>query len=280
MHTSRLPFFGVIRVSGEDRTHFLHNQLSNHIEAIAPQQAGYATYNTPKGRVLANLLLINRGDDILLIMAQDLIEATIKRLRMFVLRAQVVFEPLPDYAVAGELPNQLAPMPASEPQYSFAAPINPQHIIHVALPHGGTLLIGKSNVLPPYQAVAEQAWQQHEIASGYPWVSAATSEAAVAQMLNQHTIGGVHFKKGCYPGQEIIARAQYRGQVKRGLALLNANTLPSAGAALYHNGEEAGIIINTTATAHGSLSLAVVKHSAIDAPLTDEQGNTYTPQAF
>ena len=87
MHTSRLPFFGVVRVSGDDRAHFLHGQLSNHIEALAPQQAGYATYNTPKGRVLANMLVINRGDDLLLVMAQDLIEATIKRLRMFVLRA-------------------------------------------------------------------------------------------------------------------------------------------------------------------------------------------------
>ena len=76
-------------------------------------------------------------------------------------------------------------------------------------------LTGETAVLPAHDAAAENAWKLHEIRSGYPWISAATKESCVAQMLNQHTIGGVHFKKGCYPGQEIIARAQYRGQVKR-----------------------------------------------------------------
>ena len=77
-------------------------------------------------------------------------------------------------------------------------------------------------------------------------------------MLNQHTIGGVHFKKGCYPGQEIIARAQYRGQVKRGLAVLSGSSLEAAGIAVLQDGAEAGIIINTACTAEGSLSLAVI----------------------
>ena len=89
MQSSLLPFFGVVRVSGDDRATFLHNQLSNHIEALADGQACYATYNTPKGRVIANMLVINRGEDLLLVMAADLIESTIKRLRMFVLRAKV-----------------------------------------------------------------------------------------------------------------------------------------------------------------------------------------------
>ena len=277
MHTSRLPFFGVVRVSGDDHAPFLHGQLSNHIEALAPQQAGYATYNTPKGRVLANMLVINRGDDLLLVMAQDLIEATIKRLRMFVLRAKVVFETLPDYAVAGEWTDTLHATPAHEPQHSFPAPIRNQ-IIHVQLPHGGNLLIGEAAQLPTYQADAEQAWQQHEIQSGYPWITAATSEAAVAQMLNQHTIGGVHFKKGCYPGQEIIARAQYRGQVKRGLAILHSSVPASAGSLLYADEEEVGIIINSSITATGSLHLAVIKHSAADTALHDAQGNPFSLQ--
>ena len=83
----------------------------------------------------------------------------------------------------------------------------------------------------------------------------------------------VHFKKGCYPGQEIIARAQYRGQVKRGLAVLQGDSLEAAGVAVQNGGEEAGQIINTALTDTGSLSLAVIKFSAAHADLTDADGN-------
>ena len=120
---TRLPFFGVVRVSGEDRASFLHGQLSNDINNLASGQACYATYNTPKGRVLANMLVVNRGEDLLLVMAQDLTEAIVKRLRMFVLRAKVVFELMPDLAVSGELADNAEPHPATEPQLSFPAQI-------------------------------------------------------------------------------------------------------------------------------------------------------------
>ncbi len=279
MQSSLLPFFGVVRVSGDDRAAFLHNQLSNHIEALADGQACYATYNTPKGRVIANMLVINRGEDLLLVMATDLIESTVKRLRMFVLRAKVVFEALPEFGVAGELADNQAPQPPAEPQLAFAAPQN-KSICRVSLPHGGVLLVGEQSRLPAYDAAAEYAWQRHEIESGYPWIADATREAAVAQMLNQHTIGGVHFKKGCYPGQEIIARAQYRGQVKRGLAVLSADSLQAAGVPVKQNGEEAGIIINSVPTENGSLCLAVIKHAAARAELSDADGNPLQQQTL
>ena len=279
MKSSLLPFFGVVRVSGDDRAAFLHNQLSNHIEALAEGQACYATYNTPKGRVIANMLVINRGEDLLLVMAADLIESTIKRLRMFVLRAKVVFEALPEFGVAGELADNHAPQPPAEPQLAFAALQN-ENICRISLPHGGILLVGEQSRLPAYDAAAEYAWQRHEIESGYPWIADASREAAVAQMLNQHTIGGVHFKKGCYPGQEIIARAQYRGQVKRGLAVLSADSLQAAGVPVQQNGEEAGIIINSVPTENGSLCLAVIKHAAARAELSDANGNPLQQQTL
>ena len=259
---TRLPFFSVVRVSGEDRASFLHGQLSNDINNLASGQACYATYNTPKGRVLANMLVVNRGEDLLLVMAQDLTEAIVKRLRMFVLRAKVVFELMPDLAVSGELADNAAPHPAAEPQLSFPAQIQ-ENTVEIALPHIGRLKI----------SAAENAWNLHEIRSGYPWICAATKEAAVAQMLNQHIIGAVHFRKGCYPGQEIIARAQYRGQVKRGLAVLSGDSLEAAGIAIKVGEEEAGVILNTALTEQGSLSLAVIKFSAAEAALTDADGN-------
>ena len=269
---TRLPFFGVVRVSGEDRASFLHGQLSNDINNLAIGQACYATYNTPKGRVLVNMLVVNRGEDLLLVMAQDLTEAIVKRLRMFVLRAKVVFELMPDLAVSGELADNAEPHPATEPQLSFPAQIQ-ENTVEITLPHTGRLKISAAENAAEYQAGAENAWNLHEIRSGYPWICAATKEAAVAQMLNQHIIGAVHFRKGCYPGQEIIARAQYRGQVKRGLAVLSGNSLEAAGIAIKVGGEEAGVILNTALTEQGSLSLAVIKFSATEAALTDADSN-------
>lgn len=269
---TRLPFFGVVRVSGEDRASFLHGQLSNDINNLASGQACYATYNTPKGRVLANMLVVNRGEDLLLVMAQDLTEAIVKRLRMFVLRAKVVFELMPDLAVSGELADNAEPHPAAEPQLSFPAQIQ-ANTVEIALPHTGRLKISAAENAAEYQAGAENAWNLHEIRSGYPWICAVTKEAAVAQMLNQHIIGAVHFRKGCYPGQEIIARAQYRGQVKRGLAVLSGDSLEAAGIAIKVGEEEAGVILNTALTEQGSLSLAVIKFSAAEAALTDADGN-------
>ena len=255
---TRLPFFGVVRVSGEDRASFLHGQLSNDINHLNENTACYATYNTPKGRVLANMIVLNRGEDLLLIMAQDLTEAIVKRLRMFVLRAKVIFESLPDFAVAGELDETASPSPATEPALSFPAQAD-DGVYTIILPHSGRLKIGEAGLLSEYDAAAENAWNLHEIRSGYAWISTATKETAVAQMLNQHIIGGVHFKKGCYPGQEIIARAQYRGQVKRGLAVLSGSSLEAAGIAVLQDGAEAGIIINTSIITPGAMALMLSK---------------------
>ena len=156
----RLPFFGVVRVSGEDRASFLHGQLSNDINNLASGQACYATYNTPKGRVLANMLVVSRGEDLLLVMAQDLTEAIVKRLRMFVLRAKVVFELMPDLAVSGELADNAEPHPATEPQLSFPAQIQ-ANTVEITLPHTGRLKISAAENAAEYQAGAENAWNLH-----------------------------------------------------------------------------------------------------------------------
>ncbi|MDK4706975.1 folate-binding protein [Kingella negevensis] len=265
---TQLPFFAVVKVSGEDRHDFLHKQFSNDINNLAKNHACYATYNTPKGRVIVNLLAYNTGDEILLAMAADLAEKVVKRLRMFVLRAKVQLEILADWGVSGSLKDGAQPVLPTEPHLQFAA----NEAGEIELPHSGSLKIAPKAELPEFSAEAEVAWNTHEILSGYPWVCAATSEACVAQMLNQHTIGGVHFRKGCYPGQEIIARAQYRGQVKRGLAVAKNEHAQTAGAeVLDASGAEAGVVMNVS----GSLNLLVVKHGAVSGELRDTSGNVF-----
>ncbi|WP_037585623.1 YgfZ/GcvT domain-containing protein [Stenoxybacter acetivorans] len=269
---SLLPFFGTVCVSGEDRHVFLHNQLSNDINHLAENQACYATYNTPKGRVLANMVVLNRGDDLLLIMAKDLIEAMIKRLKMYVLRSKVVLTADSDTAVAGEwVGNKIADLPDTP---ALVLPVEYRHAVwRIALPHGGTMLAGAAADLPDFDESAEKAWQLHELQCGYAWISAATTETCVAQMLNQHLIGGVHFRKGCYPGQEIIARAQYRGQVKRGLVLLNASSALAAGETVWNGGgEEVGLLINCVNVGGDNQALAVIKFTAAAQGLHTKSG--------
>lgn len=268
-YETRLPFFAVVRVTGDDRHPFLNSQLSNDLKNLLPNQACYATYNTPKGRVMANFLVSVADDAIYLAMAADLVENVVKRLKMFVLRAKVQFEILNDWGVSACLPEDVLPKIANAPSLFF--PVENQEI---KLPHGGTMRIAPLTELPEYNEIAEKAWQKHEILSGYPWISLATTETCVAQMLNQHTIGGVHFRKGCYPGQEIIARAQYRGQVKRGLAIAKNPNKQELGNEVRADNAEAGMIINTVDEWH----LLVIKHGVANSVLSDEAGNVFEIQ--
>lgn len=265
---SLLPFFAVVRAAGEDRAAFLHGQLSNDIAGLPPRTACYATYNTPKGRVLANMLVLNRGDDLLLVMAADLADDVVKRLGMYVLRSKVTFSRPADWAVAGlPLDGITPPAPTDTAPLSF--PAQETHgVWQPDVPQGPALYIGETAALPPQRPDIERLWHTQAITAGLPWISRAASETCVAQMLNQHRSGAVHFKKGCYPGQEIIARAQYRGQVKRGLVLLSAaHPLAVGGKLADAAGEEVGIIINTAAHEGTSHALAVVKFAAAAAPL-------------
>ena len=276
---SLLPYLGVLKVSGDDRASFLHNQLSNDVNNLPASHACYATYNTPKGRVLANMLVLNTGDELWLIMSADLIDAVAKRLRMFVMRSKAVLENVSDrLGVASSLipTDEDYDLPAEPPLLLNAEFGN--GVWQIALPHAGVLCVGELAALPAHNEKAELQWRSHEINHGYPWIRAANSETCVAQMLNQHRLGGVHFRKGCYPGQEIIARAQYRGQVKRGLAVLTATTPEAAGIAVLQGGEEAGVILNSALTPEGSINLAVIKFAAAKAALTDADGNALALQ--
>ena len=260
MHTlCKLPFFGVAEVSGADAAEFLHSQLSNHILDLQPGEACFATYNSPRGRVLANMLVLRRADRFLLVMAADLLEATIKRLRMFVLRSKTVFHTDSAWQVYGQSGADTGTDAAA---LKFAAEEDDNGLITLALA-GGNRMVLSPVPLPDANHPAEaEAWQAAEILQGRPWISQPTVESCVAQMLNQHLLGGVHFKKGCYPGQEIIARAQYRGQVRRGMAVCRSAQPVAVGSKVEADGEEVGIVINSAAHDGAFVLLAVIKHGA------------------
>ena len=260
MHTlCKLPFFGVAEVSGADAAEFLHSQLSNHILDLQPGEACFATYNSPRGRVLANMLVLHRADRFLLVMAADLLEATIKRLRMFVLRSKTVFHTDSVWQVYGQ---SGADTGADAAALKFAAEEGDNGLIMLVLAGGNRMVLSPSPLPDADHPAAAEAWQAVEILQGRPWISQPTAESCVAQMLNQHLLGGVHFKKGCYPGQEIIARAQYRGQVRRGMAVCRSAQPVAVGSKVEAEGEEVGIVINSAAHDGAFVLLVVIKHGA------------------
>ena len=260
MHTfCKLPFFGVAEVSGADAAEFLHSQLSNHILDLQPGEACFATYNSPRGRVLANMLVLRRADRFLLVMAADLLEATIKRLRMFVLRSKTVLHTDSAWQVYGQSGADTGVDAAA---LKFAAEEDDNGLITLVLAGGNRMVLSPAPLPDADHPAAAEAWQAAEILQGRPWISQPTVESCVAQMLNQHLLGGVHFKKGCYPGQEIIARAQYRGQVRRGMAVCCSAQPVAVGSKVEADGEEVGIVINSAAHDEAFVLLAVIKHGA------------------
>lgn len=228
--TVLLPTLGVLRAGGADARAFLQGQLSNDLQRLGPQRSLLAGYHNAQGRTIALLRLLARGEqELLAILPRELIEPVRSRLTKFVLRAKVT---LRDESDAWQLAGRLA------------AETHPERVQQ----QGEALCLGLTGArelwLAPAQAVPEgaasaAAWELARLRAGEPQVYRATSEQFVAQMLNLDLIGAIAFDKGCYTGQEVIARAHYRGRVKRRLQrfrTLAAHALAPGGAGRLGDG--------------------------------------------
>jgi folate-binding protein YgfZ len=223
-----LTDLGLIRVSGVDSAVFLHNLLTNDISGIKPDGARFAGFCTAKGRLLALLLIWREGDDFLLMLPRDILPVILKKLSMYVLRSKVKLNDTSDEKILLGLSGAVLPAP------TFAQELNGLARFGTGSIDGGQAIrLDQTRwLLALDPAAATSIWQQlstsvrpvglgawHwlEIAAGQPRVVASTQEAFVPQMLNMElaAVGGVSFSKGCYPGQEIVARTQYLGKVKR-----------------------------------------------------------------
>ena len=221
----RLTDWGLIRAQGEEAAKFLHGQLTQDIEHLPLGQARLAGYCSAKGRLLATLVVWRTSaDELLLACSADLLPTTLKRLQMFVLRAKCKLTDAsaerPLWGVVGpaalSLPGSAQPLAVWCVAASDAATL-------VRLPDAQgprSLLLGAppSDLLP----MDEDHWRWLEVHSGVARVVAATQDCFVPQMVNLELVGGVNFKKGCYPGQEVVARSQYRGTLKRRAYVLHA----------------------------------------------------------
>lgn len=209
----------VLAITGEDAADFLHKQLSNDVLHITPTQARWAAYCTAQGRMLASVVVWRPGDDELrLLIARDIAAAIAKRLSMFVLRAKVRIEQL-DHAVFGYYPPVDARPRSNIPTEPWRRATDAGGE-WITAPHGEGQQ-ARAWFMSPDALTAQPddgSWGVADIQAGLPWIRAANQDMFIPQTLNMDLNGGVDFKKGCYPGQEIIARSHYRGTVKRRMA--------------------------------------------------------------
>jgi tRNA-modifying protein YgfZ len=213
MQCARLSRYGVLSVSGVDAREFLHAQLTTDIRNLSPERATLAGWCSAKGRLLATFLVIPAPQGFLLQLARDLAPAVARRLSMFVLRSKVKVADESDAWVQLGIfaPRQPASAVAWEGQ-AVTVPVDEKRVLRLE-PAGSVSMACSAD---------EEAWYLEEIRAGRPLITAATQDQFVPQMVNLETLGGVDFRTGCYPGQEIVARAQYRGQVKRRMVRLPA----------------------------------------------------------
>jgi tRNA-modifying protein YgfZ len=213
MECARLTRYGLLSVAGADAREFLHAQLTNDIQNLPPERAALAGWCSAKGRLLATFLVIAAPQGYLLQLARDLAPAVAKRLSMFVLRSKVkIADESEAWAQFGVWNADEDPTRVSWHGNRVDIPVGEKRFLRLEPAASASLACGAD----------EETWYLQEIRAGRPLITAATQDQFVPQMVNLETLGGVDFQKGCYPGQEIVARAQYRGQVKRRMVRLPA----------------------------------------------------------
>ncbi|HSB26005.1 MAG TPA: folate-binding protein [Burkholderiaceae bacterium] len=264
----RLTDWALLRASGADAASFLQGQLTQDVAGLPSGEARLGGYCSPKGRLLASFVVWRMADDEFgLLCSTDLADAVRKRLSMYVLRARCRVEHASDWAVFGCAGSEGTDGPGS----------------WQARQHGAQWLIGLPSVdrvarwllvqpatapLPERPALDLLTWRWLEVSSGVPRITAATAEQFVPQMINFELVGGVHFQKGCYPGQEVVARSQYRGTIKRRMHLFATTGAVHPGQELFHSddpAQPAGMVVNAAELAgRGTRLLAEVKLAALD----------------
>ncbi len=280
-----------LRVTGADVDDFLQGQLSNDLRLLTAQQAQLSSYNSAKGRMLAVLHLIRDSDGILIELHRGVAAATLKRLRMFVLRSKVMFadttSTLRSIGLIGNgAIDALAALGLPAPETPLASAVDSARGVTVLRRFGETPRFSLTGAADAIQVLETQLpagspfahWQRADIEAGVPVVYPETSDHFVPQMANLDLLGGISFDKGCYTGQEIVARLHYLGQLKRRLYVCAADGLPPAAGSDVLGGQPVstvGEIVDAVATETGSQVTAVLQMAhAHAAPLQLPDGRS------
>ena len=264
----------LLAVTGDDAAAFLHAQFTNDVQALEPGAAQWNGWCSAKGRLLATFLLLRRADGFVLMLPAEIAAPIAKRLSMFVLRSKVKIADASELhariGIAGPGAAGLvakhwgavpAPMRSVEKDGAVAIALDAERF--VALVPAATAPAFLAALPAGWESAGADAWELESIRSGVATIVAATQDAFVPQMANFELVGGVSFKKGCYPGQEIVARTQYRGILKKRMALAHiaGTDRPRPGQSVYSSafGEQsAGTIVNAAPAPGGGFDALVV----------------------
>lgn len=234
LYTTALPDYRILSISGADAESFLQGQITQDVNAASPSTARLSAYCTAKGRMLASFIFwhvapLESGQPVSyqLMIRSDIADAFIKRMRMFVLRAKVKIEDTGlaafGYWLGSESAKQASNASDGSPALDTPEPwqvIKNGNQLQIGLPATNGVLRGLIIADPSFsldqagRGIPEQ-WAVLDILAGIPWVEAANQEMFIPQDINLDAIGAVSFTKGCYPGQEVVARSHYRGKLKR-----------------------------------------------------------------
>lgn len=280
---SPLSHLGVMRATGADAAHFLHHQLTQDVLLLSHSQARLAAFCNAKGRMQASFVLFKRSDDeVLLVCRRDLMAQTLKRLSMFVLRAKVRLSDASDaFHVLGLVGTAVAKAlgtgeakavgtQAPTPWLRFEADGADVLTLYPALGQARALWLAPVSLPVPSHlgpALASQVWEMGEVMSGIAWVAQATFEAFVPQMLNYESVDGVNFKKGCYPGQEVVARSQFRGTLKRRAFIVHSPQPLHAGQEVFSSTEASqpcGLIAQAASWQGQHVAIAELQLNALE----------------
>ena len=267
---------GLIKVSGEEARDFLQGQFCNDVNHVDARHSQLSAYCTPKGRILASFRLLQSGDDYFMSMSADVLEATLKRLRMFVMRSKVTLDDVSQETVqiglcgpkaADLLTGEFDSLPVAG---HGVAEQNGITCIRINSSVPRFELLGNPAAMQPLwqklaaasQPVASHYWDWLDIQDGIPTVTAPVVEAFVPQMVNLHWIDGLSFKKGCYPGQELVERMDSRGaDAPQSVRILDVAPGSAIGDPVVDaDGSTVGTI--TSVSPDGTLALALVRRGA------------------
>lgn len=282
-----LSNFGLIHFSGKEASNFLQGQLTCDLRKVNGEKAQYGSYCTPKGRILANFIIWSNkeNDEYFMQLPSTLCKPISKRLTIYILRAKVHLNDHSDALIRVGIAGNRARAMIEEVFPETALPFSPLDMVHT---EKGSILcrdINRYEIITPLDQaismwssfasqalpVGTQCWDWLEIKAGIPVILPMTQDQFIPQMVNLDVIGGVSFQKGCYPGQEIVARTQYLGKLKRRMYLANiaSSQRVIAGDHLFSDElseQSCGMIINATPSVEGGYDvLAVIQSDCVEA---------------
>ena len=274
---ARLNHLGLIRAQGEEAAQFLHGQLTNDFSLLGLSQARLAAFCNAKGRIQASLIGFKISpNDILLLCSVDLLPATLKRLNMFVMRAKLkLTDASNEFSVFGLSGDGLQNTSKNIAGYAGSIWAKYEYLegslinLYPADGVSRALWVGPVDTpAPSGNTLTAEQWAWSEVRSGIATVSQPIFEAFVPQMLNYESVGGVNFKKGCYPGQEVVARSQFRGTLKRRAYLAHSVESLEAGDELFlksDSSQPCGLVVQSaTALGGGCDSIVSMQISAFE----------------